>query len=47
MASIKSYKNKNGDKLYRIQLYGGLNPQTGKVQRINRRGFKSKKKKPP
>ncbi|KRM67740.1 bacteriophage integrase [Apilactobacillus ozensis DSM 23829 = JCM 17196] len=43
MASIKSYKNKNGDKLYRIQLYGGLNPQTGKVQRINRRGFKSKK----
>lgn len=43
MASIKSYTTKSGAKRYAIQLYGGLDPQTGKPRNIHRRGFKTKK----
>lgn len=43
MASIKSYSTSNGDKRYKFQIYGGINPQTGKVTKTTRRGFKSKK----
>lgn len=43
MASIKSYKTKNGDKRYRFQLYAGLNSQTGKPKHLSRSGFKNKK----
>ncbi|TPR39123.1 site-specific integrase [Apilactobacillus micheneri] len=43
MASIKSYKTKDGKKRYRFQIYAGINQQTGKVKKTTRRGFKSKK----
>lgn len=43
MASIKSYTTKNGKKLYKFQLYGGTNPQTGKPVHLSRSGFKTKK----
>ncbi|WP_143461517.1 site-specific integrase [Levilactobacillus enshiensis] len=43
MASIKSYTTKSGDKRYSIQLYAGINPQTGKPKRIHRKGFRTQK----
>lgn len=43
MASISSYISKSGKKKYKFQLYGGINPQTGKVTHLTRSGFKSKK----
>lgn len=43
MASIKSYTTKHGKKLYKFQLYGGTNPQTGKPVHLSRSGFKTKK----
>ncbi|WP_288531230.1 site-specific integrase [uncultured Secundilactobacillus sp.] len=43
MASITSYTTGNGDKRYMIQVYQGLDPQTGKPKRMKRRGFKTKK----
>ncbi|GAA6237261.1 site-specific integrase [Apilactobacillus micheneri] len=43
MASIKSYTTKSGEKRYRFQIYAGMNPQTGKISKTTRRGFKSKK----
>ena len=43
MASITSYTTGNGDKRYMIQVYQGLDPQTGKPKRVKRRGFRTKK----
>lgn len=44
MASIKSYTNANGEKLYKFQLYAGTDAQTGKPIKTTRRGFTTKKK---
>lgn len=41
--SIESYTLKNGEKLYRFQIYIGVDPLTGKEQRTTRSGFKKKK----
>lgn len=43
MASISEYQLKNGQKRYKIQVYGGLDPLTGKESRIIRKGFKRAK----
>lgn len=43
MASITSYQTGSGEKRYMIQVYQGLDPQTGKSKRVKRRGFKTKK----
>lgn len=43
MASFKQYETKDGTKLWQLQIYGGIDPQTGKPKRIKRAGFKTKK----
>lgn len=43
MASITSYQTNKGDKRYMIQVYQGIDPQTGKEKRIKRRGFRTQK----
>ncbi|MCG4280872.1 site-specific integrase [Lacticaseibacillus saniviri] len=43
MASIKAYQLKNGEELYRAQVYAGINPATGKQVNFNKRGFRSMK----
>lgn len=43
MASIKSYTTKCGEKRYEIQMYAGINEQTGKPKKIHRKGFKTKR----
>lgn len=40
---IERYTLKNGEKLYRFQIYIGIDPLTGKEQRTTRSGFKKKK----
>lgn len=41
MASISGYKLKNGQQRYRVQLYAGTNPATGKAKNMKRDGFRS------
>lgn len=41
MASIKSYTLKNGKKRYEIYVSNGLNPGTGKQEKIHKMGFKT------
>lgn len=41
MATIKSYKDKNGNTKYEFQLYLGVDPLTNKAKRTRRRGFNS------
>lgn len=41
MATIKSYKDKNGNAKYEFQLYLGVDPLTNKPKRTRRRGFNS------
>lgn len=43
MAAIKSYKNKKGETLYRLQAYLGTDKATGKRVRVTRTGFKSER----
>ncbi|GAF41158.1 integrase [Agrilactobacillus composti DSM 18527 = JCM 14202] len=43
MASIKQYKNKNGEVRYRVRVFGGQDPVTNKEQRLTRQGFRTKK----
>lgn len=43
MASIKKYQTDNGEEFWEINMYAGINPQTGKPKRIHRAGFKTKK----
>lgn len=43
MASISSYKTKDGTRLWRYQLFIGNDPTTNKQKRINKRGFRTKK----
>lgn len=43
MASIKKYPTKDGKELWRVQVFAGNDPQTGKKKYKVRRGFKTKK----
>ncbi|WP_125571790.1 tyrosine-type recombinase/integrase [Lacticaseibacillus songhuajiangensis] len=43
MATIKSYKSKNGQTLYEFRVYAGMDQLTGKKQYIHRRGYENKK----
>lgn len=42
MAKIEQYIDKKGNKLYKFQVYTGINPKTGKRSQTTRRGFKTK-----
>lgn len=39
--AIKSYENKNGEKLYKFKVYVGINENTGKKVEIRKQGLKS------
>ncbi|MFC6314775.1 tyrosine-type recombinase/integrase [Lapidilactobacillus achengensis] len=43
MASFKQYELKDGTKLWKTDVYVGINPQTGRPKHTVRRGFKTKK----
>lgn len=43
MATIKCYETKDGNKLYKFQIYIGTDPLTGKRLKTTRSGFKTKK----
>lgn len=43
MASILKYKLKSGEELYKVQVYAGINPKTGRKKVITKRGFYSRK----
>lgn len=43
VGTIESYTLKNGEKLYRFQIYIGVDPLTGKELRTTRSKFKTKK----
>ncbi|WP_144513061.1 site-specific integrase [Bacillus sp. FJAT-22090] len=41
VSPIKSYTGRNGEKLYRVPVYLGIDQLTGKQKRTTRRGFKT------
>ncbi|MCH5463310.1 site-specific integrase [Lactobacillus sp. LC28-10] len=43
MAKIKKYKNKKNEDRYEFQIYGGIDPNTGRKITTRRRGFKTKR----
>ena len=43
MASFKQYELQDGTKLWKTDVYLGIDPQTGKPKHTVRRGFKTKK----
>lgn len=43
MATYKQYQNKNGDVLWQVRGYLGIDALTGKEKTISRQGFKTKK----
>ena len=43
MASIRSYKLKDGKKAWEFYIFAGVDPQTGKEIKIHRRGFPTEK----
>lgn len=43
MASILKYKLKSEKDLYKVQVYAGINPKTGRKKVITKRGFYSRK----
>lgn len=43
MASIQKYQDRNGNTRYRVQVYLGIDPLTGKPRRTTRRGLKTKR----
>lgn len=43
MATIKKYTDKQGNTKYEFRMYAGINQQTGKENRVHRRGFNSAK----
>lgn len=43
MASISSYKLKDGKKAWEFYIFAGVDPQTGKEIKIHRRGFPTEK----
>ncbi|GAX06992.1 integrase [Secundilactobacillus pentosiphilus] len=43
MAKIKKYKNKKNEDRYEFQIYGGINPKTGRKTTTRRRGFKTRR----
>lgn len=43
MASLSQYKTKSGKELWRVQVFAGNDPQTGRKKYKVKRGFKTKK----
>ncbi|CAM3861738.1 site-specific integrase [Alkalicoccus chagannorensis] len=43
MARIEEYKKKDGKKYYRVKVYVGYDPHTGRQRQTTRSGFKTKK----